>query len=762
MHFNEKRTAFLFKPDCKLKDSLFEVSSQTLLASTYLIIECNWVFPSSQLLPHHYLCPAYKSAENSVSGTDRMTKLLSKMLLTDLCLKNITVFGKYIIRYLILVHFLCLVKLQTSAEKVVVLLSDEVDNTSNISFHLSRPKDIIAGGCLAAHHINKFQDSFLCHFKLHPILVSPSDPVKGVPKLLDILLDPAIEVIGVTGAISNKIEEFYRPLVTHFDERIPQKYANSYLPSLEDTANAVIQLLQQLNWTKVTIIQSNDYRYDKVANHIRTAANTTFKFVAINEYTIAPTIQKLKYGETKIFLILAPPHISSSVIHKAIEEDVVWPHYVWVVILLEPASLTLSPMWENVLLIMYKSPALDYSNTTCTGNVSSTSNFYSSLLYNAVWQVLMANESLFNSSIEVSAKSSDMSHRSISDCIQSNDTKLNRTLLLLVLFVVRNQGLLELGYYRATDSSTELVNVIDFPTDQLPLRSKKLPRLLLISLCAITFITYVLAISNFILMIAFRKENEVKASSFVLTIVIYIGSCLLLCSTTLAVVSFVTRIQNKYQSHFICIAEVCSFTTGLSVLLLTYILKTLRIWRIFSHFGKMSAAWSDSRLLVVVLIGSAVILILSIVFAYDLKYDIIRYFRNDTAPPYYEYTSGCFLNITSFSRLMFIIASSIEKTFLVILFVSLLILSWKTRNLRRSDFKETKRINFFIMTFTLVYFSLVTLSSFVDFQRLYMPVITSLLAFSFFAQLIIFPPIFFPIFYRRVVKQHCCSSCQRS
>ena len=73
--------------------------------------------------------------------------------------------------------------------------------------------------------------------------MSPSDPVKGVPMLLEILLDPAVEVIGVAGVVSNKIEEFYSPLITHLDERIPQKYASSYLPSLEDTANAVIQIL---------------------------------------------------------------------------------------------------------------------------------------------------------------------------------------------------------------------------------------------------------------------------------------------------------------------------------------------------------------------------------------------------------------------------------------------------------------------------------------------------------------------------------------
>ena len=157
----------------------------------------------------------------------------------------------------------------------------------------------------------------------------PSDPVKGVPKLLEILLDPAVEVIGVAGVVSDKMVEFYRPLITHLDERIPQKYASSYLPSLEDMANTVIQILQQLNWTKVTIIQSNDCKYEKVANHIRTVANTTFDFIAINEYTIMPTIQKLKYGETKIFVILAPPLISFSLVQKAIEDNVVWPDYVY-------------------------------------------------------------------------------------------------------------------------------------------------------------------------------------------------------------------------------------------------------------------------------------------------------------------------------------------------------------------------------------------------------------------------------------------------
>ena len=87
-------------------------------------------------------------------------------------------------------------------------------------------------------------------------------------------------------------------------------------------------------------------RSDWVANYIRTASNTTFNFIAINEYTIVPTILKLEVWGNQ--LILVPPHISSSVIHIAIEVGVVWPHYVWVVVLLQPSFLTLSPMWKMI------------------------------------------------------------------------------------------------------------------------------------------------------------------------------------------------------------------------------------------------------------------------------------------------------------------------------------------------------------------------------------------------------------------------------
>ena len=102
-----------------------------------------------------------------------------KTLLAVMHLKNFVWFRKEM-SGLILMQFFCLVKLQTPTMKIVVLQSDEVNN-SNVSFHLSQTKDIIAGACLASHKFCKFQDS-LCHFHVHPFLVPHSDQVEGVPE----------------------------------------------------------------------------------------------------------------------------------------------------------------------------------------------------------------------------------------------------------------------------------------------------------------------------------------------------------------------------------------------------------------------------------------------------------------------------------------------------------------------------------------------------------------------------------------------------
>ena len=84
------------------------------------------------------------------------------------------------------------------------------EEKSNVSSNISwiQGGDIFHGACLAAQDINKHPD-LLPQFEVVPVpvLVPDCDPVKGIHKLLEALLVPSMNVIGVTGMLcdtSNK------------------------------------------------------------------------------------------------------------------------------------------------------------------------------------------------------------------------------------------------------------------------------------------------------------------------------------------------------------------------------------------------------------------------------------------------------------------------------------------------------------------------------------------------------------------------------
>ena len=179
------------------------------------------------------------------------------------------------------------------------------------------------------------------------------------------------------------------------------------------------------------------------------------------------------------------------------------------------------------------------------------------------------------------------------------------------------------------------------------------------------------------------------------------------------------------------------------MLLSTYILKTLHIWRIFNHFGKLSAVWSYSRLLVVVLICCAATLLLSIFITYDVTYGHTYFFLSDAAPPYYEYTTGCFRNTRFlFLRLTSIIAIAIQMVWFAILLLVFSILSFKTCKIWQHDFKETRKTNIFIIAITITYGILFTAIITTDSRPCYISNTLMYVCVSFLAQPIIFPPIF--------------------
>ena len=111
---------------------------------------------------------------------------------------------------------------------------------------------------------------------------------------------------------------------------------------------------------------------------------------------------------------------------------------------------------------------------------------------------------------------------------------------------------------------------------------------------------YALVTINFCLLLIFRKEHEVKASSVPLSMCILIGSCLILLPPTNNILE--TRLLTKREEvrHFSCnVDQVCA-SVGLDLVVATALVRTLCIYHIFHHFGKLRKDWTDSRLVAVI------------------------------------------------------------------------------------------------------------------------------------------------------------------
>ena len=176
-----------------------------------------------------------------------------------------------------------------------------------------------------------------------------------------------------------------------------------------------------------------------------------------------------------------------------------------------------------------------------------------------------------------------------------------------------------------------------------------------------------------------------------------IGSCLILLPPTNNLLE--TRLITKREEvrHFSCNVDQIGASVGLDLVVATALVRTLRIYHIFHHFGKQRKDWTDSRLVaVVVAIISIKVCLFVLWISVDNQHltDTII-FQGGAVPPYYLVIQSCYSNYQALWA-----ASAYMFTFSLL--VLLLFLAIKTRKTSLGDFKDTK-----ILTVLVVFFNLV-------------------------------------------------------
>ena len=150
-------------------------------------------------------------------------------------------------------------------------------------------------------------------------------------------------------------------------------------------------------------------------------------------------------------------------------------------------------------------------------------------------------------------------------------------------------------------------------------------------------------------------------------------------------------------SKVLCGSVISGNIVGINLIVSTLLLRMLRIYQIFSYFGKTGKLWSDCVLVMIVLTIMLVDVILILVWFFADPFTVknsISY-KADAYPPYYEIRQFCSSdNIGVWFSLTF---GKVAILFAIVLFLAIM-----TRKIQRANFKDTKKVNIYIFITVLI------------------------------------------------------------
>ena len=250
--------------------------------------------------------------------------------------------------------------------------------------------------------------------------------------------------------------------------------------------------------------------------------------------------------------------------------------------------------------------------------------------------------------------------------------------------------------------ATPLIN--DIPPDTFDTVHRLLPPWLGICLLTSQGILFGLITTNLFLILKWKNETDIKATSPYLSLLMMIG-CYVLCVLSMIQIANRTFVLSTMVMKSLCYLETWT-SLGTDLILAVLFLKLMRIYQIFRTFGKISEYWHDQYIFIYILaicLGKAVLVILwNSTDSIGIKVHK-EYVKDPDQLPYYIDTVICY------SSRIWLVATELYSGVLLFLVV---ILAVATRHIKRENFKDTKKINTFIFSVLIVNVSSIALRIF--------------------------------------------------
>ena len=580
---------------------------------------------------------------------------------------------------------------------------------SQCSEVLSVEEDILSAANRTANEINSCSE-LLDGFTVQVESVSSYFPC-SVVDLARVLRSPSVNttIVGMVGLVGQSFAHNILPLPS--DLRIIQiiqpalglrldhtkHYPHLYTtaPSMDQHIAAVIEMLPMLNWTRIGLVYSSEESvFVRAAERFVTLNNCSDKPITVREFSFNKrTLEEVQtYQQINVFVLLLSPRNLSQFLCAVHSQGLVWPNYGWIVLndhrsaefeidtLLCNSSVSLI---KNTIIVTLLTQHSKECTLSCHRSKWDTNEQLH--VSDNMWTLAMA----LNSFTPLPAVMDDNVISSIQDYLEkvSLAKTVQESLITISFGSERTTGCFN---YATKELSIDFDSLGPVPTIS-PSQAydydiaSPLTTGLLVTVAALSliFTTAILA-----LFVHYRRDPEVKASSVPLSLCTFVGLYFGLFASLSHIIDSGRIITSTPERYFSCLFPTYCITLSIDIVLATLLMKLLRVWKVFTVFGKTGKLWTDQVLLAVV--GVIVLIKVVILIAWTVA---DPFFLTDIAV---RSSSGKVLFAQQCVSNSYTLWLILAYGYSGVLGICLIIAAIKTRKIERDNFKDTKKVCAFV------------------------------------------------------------------
>ena len=638
-------------------------------------------------------------------------------------------------------------------------------------------------------------------------LVQPNSLVVGVVGLFcstvtaaisPVANHPGIDYIQVAGSTSPLFQN-----VTAY----PRLYHT--ISSSTIFNKAILRLMDKFSWKRISSIHDNsDIFFLTTADNFASKVNADSTLKLVTRISTSPSdisdafANLNRNGARIVYASLTTPE-AANLMCEAYKRGFLWPGYVYIFhehifqILLKSETTCdereLTEALEGSFLLQYRLHAEPHDTlvsgwtfkeyhdnylmrlaefATATG-MQLRDNIYANVLHDEVWAIALAlNNSLETfKSLNVTLTDYGLGQSIITDTIAGKlknisfqgavgyirfDSNQEAGSSINIFQVQRGQPVL-VGVYNPNEDNltiTDLNLLSIVPADQFEVVYEVLPCWLMITIFCICGLAYIMTTVILVLLLYWRNEPEIKATSPYLSLVMFAG-CYLLYTTIMFQTVHRSFVIGFEAFTAICNTDIWFGFIGCNLIIGTLFVKLLRVNHIFRVFQKTSKLWSDQFLFLgVLLICSGILIVLMSWTTIDILHlEETQTYIPSAQPPYYRGTRRC----SSRNLGIWVITAHVYNGVIILL---VMFLAVQTRHIKRCNFKDTKKVNTYIFTVVAINAIAVPLWYIFSHTQVEFEVgghISSVIAYlsiAILCQLFLFAPKTLPLFNKHKVCTH--------